>query len=66
MTNYERIKNMSVEEMAEFLANQSFMIWKSEQSKVEVLRGLNTTQIRAAKQCYYNHFHRLLQKEIEE
>lgn len=66
MTNYERIKNMSVEEMTEFLANQSFMIWKSEQSKVEVLRGLTTTQIRAAKRNYYNYFYQLLQKEVEE
>lgn len=66
MTNYEKIKNMSVEEMTEFLANQSFMIWKSEQSKVEVLRGLNTTQIRAAKRNYYNYFYRLLQKEVDE
>lgn len=66
MTNYEQIKNMSVEEMTEFLANQSFMIWKSEQSKVEALRGLNTTQIRAAKRNYYNYFYQLLQKEVEE
>lgn len=66
MTNYEKIKNMSVEEMTEVLANQAFIIWKSEQSKVEALRGLNATQIKASKEYYYNHFYRLLRKEVEE
>lgn len=65
MTNYEKIKNMSAEEMTEFLANQSFMIWKSEQS-IEALRNLSTTQIRVVKQHYYNYFYQLLQKEVEE
>lgn len=65
MTNYEKIKNMSVEEMAKFLTNEAFIIWKSEQS-IEALRNLNTTQIRAAKQHYYNYFYQLLQKGVEE
>lgn len=65
MTNYEKIKNMSVEEMVKFLASKAFIIWKSEQS-VEVLRKLNATQIRAVKQHYYNYFHELLQKEVQE
>lgn len=65
MTNYEQIKNMSVDEMAEFLTNKAFIIWKSEQS-IEVLRKLNATQIRAVKQHYYNYFYQLLQKEVEE
>jgi hypothetical protein len=60
MTNYEKIKNMSVEELAQFLTNKAFIIWKSEQSKVEALRGLNTTQIKAAKRCYFNNIYRLL------
>jgi hypothetical protein len=66
MTNYEKIKNMNVGEMAEFLANKAFIIWKSEQSKVEALRGLNATQIKAAKRYYYNNIYRLLQEEVEE
>lgn len=65
MTNYEKIKNMSVEEMVKFLACKAFIIWKSEQS-VEVLRKLNATQIRAVKQHYYNCFYQLLQKEVQE
>lgn len=65
MTNYEKIKNMSVDEMAEFLANKAFIIWKSEQS-IETLKNLNTTQIRIVKQHYYNYFYQLLQKEVEE
>ena len=65
MTNYEKIKNKSVEEMAEFLANAAFMIWKSEQS-LEVLIKLNASQIRFVKQHYYNYFHELLRREVEE
>lgn len=65
MTNYERIKNMSIEEMTEFLASKAFIIWKSEQS-IEVLRKLNATQIRAVTQHYYNYCYELLQKEVEE
>lgn len=64
MTNYEKIKNMSVEEMAEFLTNKAFIIWKSEQS-IEVLKNLSATQIRVVKQHYYNYFRELLQKEVE-
>ena len=65
MTNYERIKNMSLDEMAKFLANEAFMIWRAEQS-IEVLRKLTATQIRAVSQHYYNYFHVLLRKEVEE
>lgn len=65
MTNYEKIKKMSVEEMAEFLASKAFITWKSEQPN-EVLRKLNATQIRAVKQHCYNCYYRLLQKEVEE
>lgn len=65
MTNYEKIKNMSIEEMAEFLANEAFIIWKSEQS-LEFLKKLNASQIRAVKQHYYNYFHKLLRSEVEE
>lgn len=65
MTIYEKIKNMNVEDMTEFLASKACAIWKSEQS-IEVLRKLNTTQIRAVTQHYYNYFHELLQKEVKE
>lgn len=64
MTYFERSKNMSVEEMVEFLANEAFMIWKSEQP-IEVFRKLNATQIRVVKQHYYNYFHELLRREVE-
>lgn len=60
MTNYEKIKNMSVEEMAELLANEAYVIWRSEQS-IDVLGKLNATQLRTVKQRYYNYFHELLQ-----
>lgn len=56
MTNYEKIKNMSVEKMAEFLADEACAIWKSEQS-LDFLTRLNATQLRAVKQSYYNYFH---------
>ena len=65
MTNYEKIKNMSAGEMAELLTNEAFIIWKSEQS-IEALRNLNTTQIGAVTQHYYNYFYQLLQEEVEE
>lgn len=56
MTNYEKIKNMSVEDMAEFLADEAYAIWRSEQS-LDYLTRLNATQLRAVKQSYYNYFH---------
>lgn len=65
MTNYEHIQNMSINEMVEFLANEAFIIWRSEQS-IEVFRNLNATQIRAVKQHYYNYFHELFRTEVQE
>lgn len=65
MTNYEKFKNLSVEEMAEFLVDKAYIIWRAEQSS-EVLGNLNATQIRAVKQQYYNYFHELLRREVEE
>lgn len=65
MTNYEKFKNMSVDEMVDFLANEAFIIWRAEQS-IETFRKLNATQIRAVKQHYYNYFQELLRKEVEE
>lgn len=64
MTNYEKIKNMSVEEMAEFFANEAYVIWRAEQS-IDVLGKLNATQLRAVKQHYYNYFHELLRGGVE-
>lgn len=65
MTSFERIKNMSIEEMAEFLADEACAIWKSEQS-IEYLGKLNAIQLRAVKQSYYNFFHHeLLQSGVE-
>lgn len=65
MTNFEKIKNMSIDEMAKFLANEAFMIWRAEQS-IEVLRKLTATQIRAVSQHYYYYYHELLRKEVSE
>lgn len=65
MTNYEKFKNLSVEEMAEFLVDKAYIIWRAEQSS-EVLGNLNATQIRAVKQQYYNYFYELLRREVEE
>lgn len=56
---------MSLEEMAEFLANEAFIIWRAEQS-IETFRKLNATQIRAVTQHYYNYFHELLRREVKE
>lgn len=64
-TYFERSKNMSLEEMAEFLANEAFIIWRAEQS-IETFRKLNATQIRAVTQHYYNYFHELLRREVKE
>lgn len=63
MTNYEKFKNKSVEEMAE-LKNEAFMIWKSEQLH-EVFGKMNETQMRAVKQHHHNYFHELLRREVE-
>ena len=65
MTTYEKIKNMSIEEMVEFLVDKAYIIWRAEQSS-EVLGNLNATQIRAVKQQYYNYFYELLRREVEE
>lgn len=65
MTKYEKFKNMNIDEMVEFLANEAFIIWRSEQS-IEVFRNLNATQIRSVKQHYYNYFHELLRTEVQE
>lgn len=65
MIYYENIKNMSIGEMSEFLANEAFIIWKSEHS-FEFLQTMNETQIKCIKQHYYNYFHELLRREVEE
>lgn len=65
MTKYEKFKNMNIDEMVEFLTNEAFIIWRSEQS-IEVFRNLNATQIRAVKQNYYNYFYELLRTEVQE
>ncbi len=65
MTNYEKIKNMSAEKMAEFLADEAYVIWESEQS-IDDLGKLNATQLRTVKQFYYNYFyHELLRNEAD-
>ena len=65
MTKYEKFKNMSIDEIAKFLANEAFMIWRAQQS-IEVLRKLTATQIRAVSQSYYYYYYEILRKEVQE
>lgn len=65
MTKYEKFKNMSIDEISKFLANEAFMIWRAQQP-IEDFRKLTATKIRVVKQHYYSYFHELLRKEAEE
>ena len=56
---------MSIDEIAKFLANEAFMIWRAQQS-IEVLRKLTATQIRAVSQSYYYYYYEILRKEVQE